>query len=487
MQFSYMPNRAKKTTTTTLKQKTYRVTAIFITSLLLASGAATATFAGLNPDVQTSIFPLSLTQRKILPAALPQEDPTPDPSVGTVYVAFTIDTEPRNPSTTVYSQNLDLRDYQPGGTVDQLMQSTFRSTYRDSTGHPVVFSWFQLAQELQCASTAHDCSVINAQMQPFQQRAQALGDLYGWHYHHADWTDLDNDGVHYWNQLQTFNGTTYGDGTDIQVAERIVAQLIYEKGTYPGPFRTGWTWENNDMSNWLDDITPFDFSSISPLNSSPGTPPPTKDGTSTSVVEPLFNVFDWTYAPTQWTYYHPSATNYQIPGNLKRYVFRSANDETEWDRAFTNAAAGQDQLVVVYAHSYNTMSLFQSYLNGIQQVAANHPGVPFRYVTANDGARKMIFNKNFDTQAPTSTVTQLGNLITVAVSEPLFTFPYGALYINGDYQRVRPTQVAPIVSNGTYSWTYDLSSFAAAADHFGFRIGGVDPSGNTFTTDAVQF
>ena len=458
-------------TSTKLKFKILLASSLMLLSILIFVSSAT---------ISTQ---LDTQPTKIIKQPSPEINPDTISSAGTVYVAFTIDTEPRNPSTTIYNQTLNLQDYMQGGIVDQLINQSFRNQFLDSTGHPIVFSWFLLSQQLECSSTAQDCSAINAAMEPYKERASALGDIYGWHYHHSDWTDINQDGTHYWNQLQTFDGTEYGHGTDIEVAERIVAQLIFDKGVYPGTFRTGWTWENTNISNWLDNITPFDFSNLAPLKSEPADPPPTKNAAGS---EPQFNIFDWSRAPTEWTYYHPSASDYQSQGNLKRYLFRSSNDPDEWNKAFTAAENGQDQLVVLFLHSYNPKTLYIEYLNYMQNVASDHPNIQFRYVTALEGAQKMAFSK-ITSPSPTSSISQNGSIITINSNEPLFTFPYGALKINGDYKRVYPTNKIPEISNGNYSWIYDLTEYVNSSENVEFRIGGIDPYGRSFVTDIVTF
>jgi len=435
----------------------------------------TPTATAMDLDLSDFIEPLLKPIKRLPPPSPELNDITID--YGTVYIAYTIDTESRVIDTSVYEQTLGLQDYEPGATVDQLLQPTFRNQYHDSFGDPVVFSWFLLTQQIQCASTAHDCSLIHAAMQRYKERAYSLGDMYGWHYHHMDWTDINHDGIHFWNQLKTFNGTVYGNGSDVQTAERMIAQLILDKGVYPGAFRTGWTWQNNQLSVWLDDITPFDFSNISPQKTDTGDPPPPPG--SAAVIEPTYNIFDWSRASQEWTFYHPWSADYQRFGNLKRYEFRSYNSDLEWEKAFQAAQQGYDQLVVTYSHSYNQLSLYESYLDKIEALGEKYPNVKFKFVTAEEGARRMISNKNYDGISPTVVATQSQNLVTVNVDEPLFTFPYGALFINGDYQRIFPTQTNPVMTDdGHQEWTFDLSSFTEGQ----FRIGGIDPSGNWFVT-----
>ncbi len=446
--------------------------------------APDAVIPPIDSSLQNTLVQFAHTRTKS--TFLPHSDTGSLTPAGTVYVAFTIDTEPRDPSITTYNQNLNLTDYLPGGLVDRLMQPSFRIHHLDRTGHPLVFSWFLLTQQLQCSSTSGDCSIIHEVMEPYRARADSLGDIYGWHYHHSDWTDTNHDGKHFWNQLRTFNGTEYGSGTDIEVAERMIAQLIIDKGVYPGPFRTGWSWENTDISDWLEDITPFDFSNLSPLHSEPASPPPTK-GTTGTLTEPEFNIFDWSRSTTDWTYYHPSATDYQSPGALKRYLFRSSDSPATWDTAFIYAEMGADQLIVMFAHSYNLQSLIEQYLLQLDLIADQHPDVVFRYVTALEGARRMIFDSTVPAP-PVVSVNVSEDSVTLVSDKPLFAFPYGALYINGDYQRVRPVDT----TNGPslpdyYSWTFDLCVPLSQSENATFRIGGVDPYGNTFVTSPIYF
>lgn len=428
--------------------------------------------------------------------------------VGTVYVANTIDTEASPTSAGTYHDVLDLTDYKPGAFVDQILTPVFRTQYTDSFGgHPKI-SWLLLSNEGYCNSTQADCHAIHTAMTPYLNRLAALGDNIGWHYHGVDWSKSP-DGTYGWNQLLTFNGTKVFTGeTEIAQAERILASSIIQKRTYPTTFRSGWTWENTEYSNWLDNVFPFDFSNIAPLTTvGQGC---TGDCETEKTVGGIGNIFDWSRAPSDWSFYHPSPTDYQTPGASKRWQFHTEMGWSSLDLAFARAAAGKDTLVTIYTHNYNGLDLQNRYLEMIVDAGRGHPNVPFKFVNALQGAQIMT-DTSLDTIAPQLTVTkQTGstgvsstgtadtdvytsptdgttstNTVTVTSNEPLFSFPYGALRTEGKYLRLRPTSTTPVISSGKYTWTYDVSAYVTLDQHNVFVAGGTDRAGNGFVANAV--
>ena len=419
--------------------------------------------------------------------------------IGTVYVVDTIDTEASPNGEIAYHGTLDLSDYKPGAFVDQILQPAFRNTFTDSFGgHPKI-SWLLLSEEGYCQSTQADCHAVHTAMAPYLGRLAAIGDKVGWHYHGVDWT-ANEDGSMQWNQLLTFNGTKVFTGeTEKAQAERIFASSIIQKRTYPTTFRSGWVWENNDYSNWLDDVIPFDFSNIAPLST-------INPGDCTIKCMSIGNRYDWSQAPRDWSEYHPKATNYQQPGTLKRWEFRSAMEWSDLDAAFKRAAAGKDTLVTIYTHNYNLLETQNYILERVMGTASGNPKVPYKFVTAQEGAQ-IITDTSLDTVAPQVTVVKTAaspivgdstnvltdmfdsavalNTVTVMSNEPLFTFPYGALRAEGKYLRLRPTSTAPVISPGTYTWTYDVSAYITPDQHNIFVAGGTDKAGNSFVADAV--
>lgn len=394
---------------------------------------------------------------------------------GIVYVAHTVDTEARSSGNqTDLERTLDFQDFEPGGLIDKVTDPNgwYRTTYKDSFGNPPKYSWFLLADEVYCHSDKQTCTPVHDAMKPFADRIAAEGDLLAYHYHHLGWTTNPGDGLSYWNQLMTMNGQQTEHGTDFQVADRALAAIIINQQTYPSFFRSGWAWENTDFSNWLENVLPFDSSNLSP-----------NYNTNIATQGVIANVYDWSRATQSWNPYHPSATDYQVPGELKRWQFRIANQFSDFRAAFQQADNGQDVLITTVTHNFN-YGQGMEYKNDLRNLAILYQGVEFKFVNVLEGARAVL--KLTDTTAPTVTVTRQGSSFKVTSNEPLFTYPFAAVKISDiDFRRVPPLVQSATVTSDQYSWVYNFDSvlkFKTADSEPVISFGGTDAAGNTFVT-----
>lgn len=389
----------------------------------------------------------------------------PTPGKGTIYVVHAVDTEEMGLDPTKQVNTLDLSNYGPGSDVEYVFSEPYRNANRDSFGGKIKLSWFLMNDEAYCRSTQGDCNIIHTTMQLFAQKAKAYGDVYGWHYHHQDWSDLNNDSIFFWNQLLTFNQASYSHGTDVELAEKMVASQILDQQFYPSLLRMGWIWENTDFSNWLDDVLPYDFSNFSPLYH------------GQSSVDGIGNVYDWRRSLSDWSAYHPNSADYQLPGNLKRQVFKCGGSLADIFQAFSRANQGQDVLICTYIHSNYYYFERYSLLNSLRDANQRYPEVKFKFVNATEGIH--IMQNIIDEQAPSANINRQGEIYTLITNEPLFTYPFGAVKkTDGSYARVKPQSLEPVISGTSQSWTFNLASLGYSE----FAIGGSDQSGNTFVT-----
>ncbi len=385
-------------------------------------------------------------------------------SPGTVYFVMCVDTECWYLRPYRHSQPLGTDDFLPGGKIDQVISPWFRSSYRDSDGGTLRLSWFLATEEAYFHGEPPNPDIVFEAMTPYMDEARSLGDYFGWHYHHSDWCDLDGDGEYFWNELLTFDGSSYENGPDTLLPQPMLAMLMLEERFYPACYRAGWLWENTDLSNWLEQIVPFDFSNLSPFSVAP------------QQVDNLSNIYDWSRAPADWSAYHPSPTDYQTPGDMNRWILRSYPGVSGLDSAFAQAAAGRDVVVSLYTHSFSDISQFHpgKYL---YQSAARFPGVRFKYVNALEGAR--IAAGLIDSVPPSAVVTRSWNRFAVEFSETLFAPPIGAVRrADGSFALTHPVdhQTLP---NGHPLWTF----FLEEGSYEDFCAGGVDPAGNAVVTD----
>lgn len=388
-----------------------------------------------------------------------------------VFVVSAVDTESRFLSTDLFNQTLDLYFYEDtvswyeSNPLGYYLGQSFRDRFRDAQGGGLAISWFAETTPIYGESDQRDCTAIHKRLERFKERLEAVGDAVYWHYHHADWTDPDQNGVFHWNQLITFDGARYYHGTDIELAEEMLAELILNRRYYPAAYRGGWVWENTDFSNWLDEILPFDFSSLSPLR---------RLG---SVADRMSNIYDWSRAPIDWTYYHPADFDYQTPGSGHRTMFRCLNYFGDLTQAFDLARRDGSCVMCYYGHSY-AMNISAYIVSDMSQVSELYSGSTWRFATAVDAARGALGLT--DTLAPVVHVSRSGNTFTLYSDEILFADPYGAYETSHhEYRRVRPTPAARTSpTTPGWVWTFSLDGL----DYSRFAIGGVDPAGNTFVT-----
>lgn len=384
------------------------------------------------------------------------------PDHAEVLVVVAIDTETYQLSNQIFSQPLDLSNFETGHTTaytEQVMDPASRNNYLDSQGSPIRYSWFLMTAEPYCQSFDGDClTVYDALLDNWAAEIGQWGDDLQLHYHNYVWSDRDGDGIFYWNQNLVFDQANL---------EKMLNQLLIERSFFPTMYRGGWTWENNALSQFLNNVMPFDFSSFPPLqNQDVGN-------------DPVGNIYDWSRAPTTWGWYHPSPTDYQTPGDSNRRMF-TCRSYTEFNRELDTAfqtAKNENRKVVVCDYLHNTAYMIP-HLNSIYnellaQSAAEE--VPFRYVTASQAAREAIGTN--DTTAPELTLSLVQEDTTATLhitsSETLYSNPYVAIKTGtGAYLRTLP------VATGTQEWEVVLDP---AWEAFTLAVGATDPSGNAAT------
>ncbi|MFH2055086.1 MAG: dockerin type I repeat-containing protein [bacterium] len=391
--------------------------------------------------------------------------------VGTVYVVAALDTEPMNLSGYPYSQTLTLSNYSRVGSsvMMGIMNPLYRARYVDSYGGKLKLTFYLMSSESICQSD-RGCNAIYTAMKQFAPEVSAYGDELAWHLHNTAWCTL---GQGYfdssWSQIITFNGTDYGYSKDVEAAEKMLSQLLIEEGFFPTDYRAGWVWENNDFSNWLDDVMPFDFSNLAPLGSP--TPPPSNV---------FWNYYDWSRAPRGWHTYHPSRDDYQVQGGLKRSMFYCSCcglNGGDFENAFQRAAQGENVYLCLYGHTYTNLdNFFNMNWQGTLVQRSIEYNVPFKFATAREAACAVL-GRPINTVAPALTLEQRGNSIEIRVDREIYQWlPYCAVKENGQYRRVIPQRT------GDRVWTCDTTGLS----QFEFAVGVCDTSGRAATAKLVR-
>jgi len=356
----------------------------------------------------------------------------------------------------------------PTRNAARVMDPAFRLSLRDSYGTPVKLTWWMMAGNIFRFGTNTNVPNPNTMtlhlMKQYQgESIRAWGDELTLHYHTFTWTDYNGDGLYYWNQALSFVETT--DDFDVTLAE-----MLLEEETFPVSFRSGWHAMDDFWQQRLDTLLPYSMHNDWPAR-------------HTDLTEPLDNTYDWSRAPSTFVPFHPSPSDYQVPGSGRgwnlRSVYMSSADSAFMRTIFARAAAGTDQVVCLWAHLPET-----DFLDNVRRVNASahkvtalYPGVQFRYCTAVEAMQ--LWRGTADTVRPHLTFDEIpeGSMVRWAVTsnEPIFqTTPFVAAKNRyGEYL------VLPCHPTGSQTW--ETSIALAHSDLAKVGVTATDTAGNLAT------
>lgn len=261
----------------------------------------------------------------------------------------------------------------PSMNAYKAIDATFRAQFRDSYNNPLKITWWMMTGNVYRFATNTNVPAPNSMTlylikKYHAERLRQVGDELSLHYHSWVWTDYNNDGKYYWNQARSF--AEYREDFDITLAD-----CLLEEGVFPVSFRSGWEFMDNDWQNDLENILPFSMHNVA-------------GAVRKDTVEPFDNIIDWSRAPKTWVPYHPSATDYQTPGNLKGYnlraVYFASTSASTLNQMFAEAKNGIDQVACLWAHlpEVDFLTQIKRVDSLVHYVAKNYPTVQFQYCTA---------------------------------------------------------------------------------------------------------
>jgi hypothetical protein len=265
--------------------------------------------------------------------------------------------------------------HQLDSVLDELFSDAFRNQYRDSYENGYRFNWYCLDHvgfETNPRRRALGYHTILEHYQRWIRETGCKSDRLYWHYH----------GVPFNRAAHCFGNNWNFSNEHIQV----ISRRIVDHGFFPCSFRPGGYIERPDINFWLEQWIPFDFGNQAMDLSEKDKQPDFSNG----------RLGDWRHAPKKWGAYHPDHFNYQIPGNMKRYLFRCLNLESrlgsinrqEVDKAFKTAAKTGKAVLAVTNHDNRDMrDEIKNFYQMMLDSRNDYPGVRFRYANAVDAAR----------------------------------------------------------------------------------------------------
>ena len=358
---------------------------------------------------------------------------------GRVFVIICVDTE--GPSAFGRNDSWDKIEAQ----MKELMTADFRKAYTDTEGRLPALSWFILDWVGAPAGPRATAVGHHAILDPYEKwvneaAGEGLQDELYWHYHHC-----------FPNKLGSYNR----DWNTHPYYDEVVCRKIIERNIYPNVYRAGNTWEDANVSTWLERFVPFDLSSRGPWK----------------------NVhYDWLGAPSEWTMYHPSEESPKRPGTQKRWMGRSVDIELgtfyeeEIEQAFIDASFGKDSYVSFYLHDFRPICEYMAEgINRIRTVAERYPRVSWRHENALSAFRALC-----DAQ-PDETLELAGSfedgVVRIECSHQTFGEPWLAVQTGEEFERLDMTR------DGPRSWSRVLPQTPEMYDAISAAV--VDSAGQT--------
>lgn len=260
--------------------------------------------------------------------------------------------------------------------LDRITARTFRDRIPDSFGGGWKYNWFCLDH-------------VGFKYNP-RRRDMGYHQIFD---HYCDLlrqTDSPEDGLQWHFHPMSIHreahrcATSYVNSPELY---QILCRKIIERNWFPSVFRAGFQTERPDSHWFLEQWIPFDISNMA-----------IDDSASLDLSIDFRNgrSGDWRLAPADWSVYHPSHENYQIPGSCRRWIARALNvmnriasiDQREMDKAFARAKTGCPTIVGMASHDFRDLGAEVEFLRELVQAAhRKFPDVQFKYCEAREAFR----------------------------------------------------------------------------------------------------
>lgn len=266
----------------------------------------------------------------------------------------------------------------------RLFKPDFRNELLDSWGGGWVFNWHCLDHVgFEYNPRRRDIGYHNIfdHYSQFLKENNSYKDAIHWHFHPmSTYRDAHRCATSFMNSPELL---------------QILCRRIIERNWFPTVFRAGFQAERPDSHWFLEQWIPFDISNMA-----------VDDPVEYERTIDFRNgrSGDWRNAPADWSVYHPSHDNYQIPGGCRRSIGRALNvlnriasiDQREMDKAFDRANQGLPTLVGIASHDFRDLGIEVDFLRGlISESAKKFPEVRFRYCEAVEAFRNVLVPEIF--------------------------------------------------------------------------------------------
>jgi hypothetical protein len=348
----------------------------------------------------------------------------------------------------------------------KIMGEEFRDKFPDSNGQGWIFNWHcmdHLEYELNPRRKSVGMHLI------FDHYSQKIAetnskDRIHWHFHpEAVYKEGDKLATSYVNSSNLY---------------KIICRRIIERNWFPTVNRAGYHTERPDSHYFLEQWIPFDYSNQA-----------CKEQNDSQLDIAGGRYGDWRLAPQDWSVYHPSHDNYQVPGHCRRKIARCLNIGTrlrlltqeEVDKAFQRANESVPTILAFANHDFREMSgdICNTY-NMLQDAKKKYPEVNFEYMDSIDAMRKLFYEeKEIYNNKLKLKVGISNNVLTVETISGKTFGPQPFLAIKTSDQRFIHDNFDAIVCGESWSYTFDKHTIPLkAVEEIG--VASNDKYGNTY-------
>jgi hypothetical protein len=262
----------------------------------------------------------------------------------------------------------------------KLLPESFRNRVPDSAGKGWIYNWFCVDHvDYDLNPRRRDIGYHNI-FEHYSAQIRTTGstqDGLHFHYHpHSFRREAHRCATHWWSSSNSLH--------------QIISRRIIDHHWFPAAHRPGFHVIRPDSHWFLEQHIPFDFSNQATINSA-------EDGMQFGLLGGRLG--DWRRAPATWEPYHPSADDYQVPGNCRRWIARCLNvgtryrllHEQDLQQAFAEAAEGKPVVLAITNHDFRDMEPdIDTFRQQVNKVVVDFPETPFLYCEAVDGMRAAL-------------------------------------------------------------------------------------------------
>ena len=278
--------------------------------------------------------------------------------VGNVYIVYSSDTSVWGVSGYGGEASWDVFESREG-VLNTLYKENFRHSITDSVGNPFKVTWFMHGGAwFNAAPNSTAISATYHIRKNWNDDIELWGDALEYHFHHYVW---DEDS---WEMAPTFAET-------IWEYEQIMSQMMLDEYLFITSFRSGWNYMDDVYQQYLERWVPFRM-----------------EGTQ-----------------SDWIPYHPSFSDYKVPGTMKgwevRHIYTKSVSESIANSILGAADSGGDRVVCIWSHQ-NEQD-FPEQLATVDQnlhsAQSNYPAVQFYYLSAKEGYAPISKQHRYNTSA----------------------------------------------------------------------------------------